>query len=108
MSVGTRKRVCQVSSSGRYLSFFTSPKGNSATTETIAESVFTRITGSPGRITRGRSSARGAARNDVYGVTNLYWRDKPVIFSVETAASPPPSIFSHIGATPARAHRLGS
>ena len=45
-------------------------------------SVFTRSTGSPGRIRRGRSSARGAARNDVYGVTNLYLRDSRMISSI--------------------------
>ena len=39
--------------------------GNSAVTEVMDSSVFTRSTGSPGRITRGRSKARGTARNDV-------------------------------------------
>ena len=41
------------------------PKGKSATTETMDGSVRTRNTGSPGRITRGRRSARGTARKDV-------------------------------------------
>ncbi len=65
MSLGARKRVCQMSSEPRYFSFLISPKGNSAVTETIDSSVRTRSTGSPGRITRGRNNERGAARNDV-------------------------------------------
>ena len=58
-------------------------------TETIDSSVLTRRIGSPGRMTRGRSSARGTARNDVYGVTNLYlprqtndFVDRGLIFAI--------------------------
>ena len=73
MSAGARNRVCQMRSPGRYRSGFTRPNGNIATTDVIDSSVATRRTGSPGLMTRGLSSARGAARNDVYGVTNLYF-----------------------------------
>ncbi len=44
----------------------------------------------------------------MYGVTNLYWRDKRMISSMEAASSPSRSIFSSNASTRARAQSLGS
>ena len=57
--------------------------GSNATTDVIDSSVLTRSTGSPGRISRGLSNARGAAKKEVYGVTNLYFRDSRMISSID-------------------------
>ena len=69
---------------------------------------FTRKTGSPGLITRGLNNDRGAARNDVYGVTNLYFRDSRMISSIDALSSPFWSIFSRRASTRALAHVRGS
>ena len=71
-------------------------------------SVLTRNTGSPGRMTRGRNNARGTARNDVYGVTNLYWRARRMISSIVAWSSPSRWIFSSRASTRALAHSRGS
>ena len=59
-------------------------------------------------MTRGRSSDRGAARNDVYGVTNLYFRESRMISSIDARSSPSRSIFCSSASTRACAHVRGN
>src|SRR6185503_10395627 len=62
---GARKRTSHTPSVCNNLSRSVSPNGYTAKTELIDSSVFTRSTGSPGWISRGRNSARGAAMKAV-------------------------------------------
>src|SRR5207247_3760123 len=97
----------QTSSFLRYLNGLISPNGKTAITERIDGSVLIRRIGSPGRITRGLNSDRGAARNEVYGVTNLYLRERRMISSIDALSSPLRSIFSSKASTRAFAHVRG-